>query len=253
MQNNLYRNTYFKSEHQDMSKETKNEFFQVEPDLNTIMEYTRMLEQFYPDKVIQICRQHHDAAFYVSENCKDFWGIAASRMKFLTMSEYLALIHPDDLPGLSQVQTLIEKHSNIDDPSNIRYTLIYRMKSPDGTYHTIEDEKVVLKTNSGNYAHFCTYTKVAAKITVTLDIFQLVNNRKTKIKSYVLRDGQQHFSPREVEIIKLIDKGLSNAEMSDVLSLSLFTIKNHKQRLFRKANVKNTMELLAFARTQNIV
>lgn len=232
--------------------ETK-EFFQTETDLNTIMEYTRMLEQFYPDKVIQICRQHHEAAFYVSENCKEFWGIPAKRMKFLTMSEYLDLIHPDDMAGISDVYRLIEEHSAGHDPSEFRFTLIYRMKGPDGDYHTIEDEKVVLKTDSGNYAHFCTYTKSAEKVTVTLDVYQMFNNKKVKIKTYVLGNGQQNFSAREMDVLKLIDKGLSNAEISAQLSLSIFTVKNHKQRLFRKTNVKNTMELLRFARSQNIV
>jgi len=232
---------------------TKREFFQTETDLNTIMEYTRMLEQFYPDKVIQICRQHHDAAFYVSENCKEFWGIPAKRMKFLTMSEYLDLIHPDDVAGMGNVQKLIEQHSVGQDPAQLRFTLIYRMKGPDGQFYTVEDEKVVIKTRNDNYAHFCTYTKTAEKVTVTLDVYRLFNNRKIKIKSYVLRNEEHIFSAREMDVIKLIDKGFNNSEISRQLSLSIFTVKNHKNRLFRKAHVKNTMELLRFARTQNIV
>lgn len=241
---------------EDMSSSritTTKEFFQTETDLNTIMEYTHMLEQFYPDKVIQICRQHHEAAFYVSENCKEFWGIPAKRMKFLTMSEYLDLIHPEDMASMSGVQRLMDEHSADHDPSQLRFTLIYRMKGPDGEYHTIEDEKVVVKTRNGNYAHFCTYTKISEKITPTLDVYQIFNKKKTKIKSYILGDGQENFSAREMDVLKLIDKGFSNAEISSQLSISIFTVKNHKQRLFRKTNVKNTMELLRFARTQNIV
>ncbi|MBT1687356.1 LuxR C-terminal-related transcriptional regulator [Dawidia soli] len=235
------------------SRTPAKEFFQTETDLQTIMGYTHMLEQFYPDKVIQICRQHHEAAFYVSKNCKEFWGIAAKRMKFLTMSEYLDLIHPEDIASMSGVQRLMDEHSAGYDPSQLRFTLIYRMKGPDGQYHAIEDEKVVIKTSSGNYAHFCTYTKTAEKVTATLDVYQLFNSKKVRIKRYILRDRQEDFSAREMDIIKLIDKGFSNAEISDQLSLSIFTVKNHKQRLFRKTHVKNTMELLRFARPKNIV
>ncbi|RAW02180.1 LuxR C-terminal-related transcriptional regulator [Pseudochryseolinea flava] len=230
------------------------EFFHVETDLNMIMEYTQMLEQFYPDKVVQICRKHHQGAFYVSENCKDFWGVPAKRMKFFTMEEYLALIHPDDVASLSNIYALINSHTvDVDDPTQIRFTLVYRMKGGDGEYHTIEDEKVVLKTKTGNFAHFCTYTKTTDKLTVALEIYRIVNNKKTKVKSYLQRSQTNTLSAREVEIIKLIDKGYSNAEISAQLSLSIFTIKNHKQRLFKKTQVKNSIELLRLARDRNLI
>ena len=230
------------------------EFFQVETDLNTIMDYTQMLEQFYPDKVVQICRQHHEGAFYVSENCKDFWGIPAKRMKFLSMEEYLELIHPEDIANFQNVYEVIDDFTKQDDdPTQTRFTIIYRIKGPDGVYYTIEDEKVVLKTKSGNYAHFCTYTKTAEKLTVGLEIYRLVNNKKTKVKSHLFRSTTHELSPREVEIIKLIDKGYNNAEISAHLSLSIFTVKNHKQRLFRKTHVKNTIELLRLARDRNVI
>jgi DNA-binding CsgD family transcriptional regulator len=234
--------------------DSNKEFFQVETDLNTIMEYTHMLEQFYPDKVVQICRQHHDAAFYISENCKDFFGIPAKKMKFLSMEEYLELIHPDDIPSLSNVQKVIDSYvQGEDDPTSTRYTLVYRMKGADSQYHTIEDEKVVLKTKAGHYVHFCTYTKTTDKVTVALEVYKMVNNKKTKIKSHLFQSHGNLLSPRELEIIKLIDRGYNNAELSQYLSLSIFTVKNHKQRLFKKMNVKNTIELLRSSRDQNLI
>jgi DNA-binding CsgD family transcriptional regulator len=242
--------------HQTMADPAANkkEFFQVETDLDTIMEYTRMLEQFYPDKVVQICRQHHEAAFYVSENCKDFWGIPARKMKFLTMKEYLAIIHPDDMAVMGNVQKVIDSYvQHEEDPTSTRYTLIYRMKGADGLYHTVEDEKVVLKTKTGLYAHFCTYTKTTDKVTVALEIYKVINNKKTKVKSHLFAAAAGTLSPRELEIIKLIDKGYNNAELSEYLSLSIYTVKNHKQRLFRKMNVKNTIELLRSSRDQNLI
>jgi DNA-binding CsgD family transcriptional regulator len=230
------------------------EFFRVETDLNTIMEYTQMLEQFYPDKVVQICRHHHAGAYYISENCKDFWGIPAKKMKFLTMEEYFALVHPDDVTCFSNVLAVIDGYINgEDDPACMRFTIVYRMKGADGHYHTIEDEKVVLKTKSGNYAHFCTYTKTPDKLTVVLEVYRVVNNRKTKIKSQLFRPNSNALSPRELEIIRLIDQGYNNAELSRHLSLSIFTVKNHKQRLFKKMNAKNTIELLRFSRDQHLL
>ena len=49
------------------------------------------------------------------------------------------------------------------------------------------------------------------------------------------------------EIIKLILKGFSTQEIADRLNVSVNTIKNHKQVLFRKVNVKSSVELINFA------
>lgn len=48
---------------------------------------------------------------------------------------------------------------------------------------------------------------------------------------------------REKEIIILVANGFSNQEISERLSISLGTVKNHMYNLFQKTHVKNRMEL----------
>jgi DNA-binding NarL/FixJ family response regulator len=50
-------------------------------------------------------------------------------------------------------------------------------------------------------------------------------------------------TPRQNDIICLTQKGLSNKEIAEYLHVSVSTVKNHKQVVFRKANVKSSLEL----------
>lgn len=60
-------------------------------------------------------------------------------------------------------------------------------------------------------------------------------------------------SPREVEILKLVAKGLSNQEIAYKLHISLSTVKVHIYNIFRKFNVRNRTQAVSKARYLNIL
>jgi LuxR family maltose regulon positive regulatory protein len=55
-------------------------------------------------------------------------------------------------------------------------------------------------------------------------------------------------SQRELEILKLIDRGLSNRDISERLFLALDTVKGHNRRIFEKLQVQRRTEAIARAR-----
>jgi LuxR family maltose regulon positive regulatory protein len=55
-------------------------------------------------------------------------------------------------------------------------------------------------------------------------------------------------SGRELDILKLVAKGLSNQEISQRLFLALSTVKGHNRVLFGKLHVQNRTEAVARAR-----
>jgi DNA-binding NarL/FixJ family response regulator len=57
-------------------------------------------------------------------------------------------------------------------------------------------------------------------------------------------------STREVDILRLMARGLSNREIATRLSLSYHTVKNHVQNIFRKLDVARRMEAVEHARRQ---
>jgi len=55
-------------------------------------------------------------------------------------------------------------------------------------------------------------------------------------------------SPREMEVVSLVCRGLTNQEIADRLFISLQTVKDHNRAVFRKAGVRNRVELINRAR-----
>jgi|SRR5690606_3952621 len=58
---------------------------------------------------------------------------------------------------------------------------------------------------------------------------------------------------REYEVLQLLAKGCSNADIADRLFLSLSTIKTHVSNLFVKLNVENRTQAVNKARDLNII
>ncbi|MFF2157232.1 LuxR C-terminal-related transcriptional regulator [Paenibacillus chitinolyticus] len=59
-------------------------------------------------------------------------------------------------------------------------------------------------------------------------------------------------SQREIEVLELIAKGLSNREIAEKLFLALDTVKGHNRRIFEKLHVKRRTEAIARARELNL-
>jgi DNA-binding NarL/FixJ family response regulator len=87
---------------------------------------------------------------------------------------------------------------------------------------------------------------------VKLDIFRLGKNGFVKSYTYNPKQATTIITPRQNDIARLIVKGFSNQEIADQLSVSVYTVKNHKQMLFRKANVKSSIELANYVRQNQL-
>ena len=61
------------------------------------------------------------------------------------------------------------------------------------------------------------------------------------------------FSPREIEILRLIQEGHSNQNIGERLFVSLSTVKWHNQNIFSKLDVQRRTEAVARARQLNLL
>lgn len=60
-------------------------------------------------------------------------------------------------------------------------------------------------------------------------------------------------SRREIEVLELMAKGLSNKEIADELFVSLNTIKTHSSKLFEKLDVKRRTQAIEKAKKSGII
>jgi two-component system, NarL family, response regulator LiaR len=65
--------------------------------------------------------------------------------------------------------------------------------------------------------------------------------------------SQLELSKRELEILNLLAKGLSNQEIASTLFISLSTVKSHIQNLFEKLDVKRRTQAIEKAKRLNLI
>jgi PAS domain S-box-containing protein len=61
-----------------------------------------------------------------------------------------------------------------------------------------------------------------------------------------------HLTPRQVEVLRLLEQGRSTKQIATELHLSTETVRNHVRRLFRALGVNSRLEAVAAARAQSI-
>lgn len=72
---------------------------------------------------------------------------------------------------------------------------------------------------------------------------------------YISKDSENEVSltKREIEVLELVAKGLSNQEIADKLFISRRTVDGHKSNLILKTGSNNVVELLIYAIKNNLV
>ena len=109
---------------------------------------------------------------------------------------------------------------------------------------------MAIQNRQGRYLFFTLFQNMSQEkpfTQVILEIFQLQKSRLVKIDEYVPRTAGVVITAREKEIVSLISNGLSNQEISRCLAISVHTVKSHRQTLFKKFNVKNSIQLVKYA------
>lgn len=66
-------------------------------------------------------------------------------------------------------------------------------------------------------------------------------------------DKPQRLTTREIEIIKLLAKGLSSPEIAERLFISENTVETHRRNILRKTNTHSTVELINYSRSNHII
>jgi DNA-binding CsgD family transcriptional regulator len=234
-------------------KDDQYEKFEAEENEQKVVSSLRLVEQIFPDQALMLCNRSHPKLQYVSSNTKDILGVSARDFCTFSVSDFFKLVHPADLKGLQQCFHFMNEAEPYD-PATHRFVLYYRFRNTNGKYIHLRDEKLAVKNENQKYIYFTLFKKLNIEqkfFSVKLDIHQFSKGNLIKVYSYNPRQSDNFITPRQNDIIKLIIQGFSNQEIADQLNLSVNTVKNHKQGLFRRTNVHSSMELASYAREMN--
>lgn len=188
---------------------------------------------------------------FCSESVRSVFGITTEEWSLAYMNDNM---HPDDIQSfLQNEQSLIPILRSLepDQLPNYKVRYDFRMKDKDGNYHRILHQAITLQHDEeGSVIRtFCVYTDIThlkADGRMNVSLISLQGEQSFfDIKpdgTYSLAD--QALSDRELEIVRLISKGLKSKEIAEELRISINTVHNHRKKIIEKYDVFSTDEIV---------
>lgn len=92
-------------------------------------------------------------------------------------------------------------------------------------------------------------------------IFRITDNYEeiiSGIKKLLIQENPdelavQQLTDREIEVLRLLVKGLSQKEIADILKVSIHTVISHRKNISEKTGIKSIAGLTIFAITQKYI
>jgi DNA-binding CsgD family transcriptional regulator len=204
----------------------------------------------------------------MEENDQYFQVFDLGQMKFLFTSKrifqmvgvtpeeinpghYIQLVHPDDEERLGQGRArvfMMEKEIFQAQKGSVLASYSLRMLNPAGIYNNLFVQDYIF------------YSPIPYKAVFMIQVVTNISQYKMKKNSFhhyvgndlflfkfpdeTLLKITHTFSDRELEIIKLIESGLSSKEIADKLFLSVHTVNTHRSNILQKSGKSRISDLI---------
>jgi DNA-binding CsgD family transcriptional regulator len=229
----------------------------IQPELNNIDVKTLIGNLFCPGPWYSFKFEINQGHFsYMHSNAKEFYGKDEND---IILTDLIDRIHPDDhnffLESEALVADFLTEKINPQEMFKYKFVYSYRFRIPNGEYRHLlhqciafaRGEKGNMITSFGVHAFI---DHITPKSNYKLSIIGMdeypsyfgITVPNPKIKFQPL---EAPFSPREIEIIRLISEGLSSREIAASLFISHATARTHRQNILDKAKCQNTTALVA--------
>lgn len=141
--------------------------------------------------------------------------------------------------------------------NKIKISLVFRMLNGGQkyTWRIMEFPAMYYENNEPRYL-LCHIKEIDHLIDKPKCVMYILDSNEKEPTLYFCEDekvvlkpviSQKPLSKRELEIIKLLVKGLISKEIGEVLNISKKTVENHKQNIYIKTGTKKINELITFA------
>jgi hypothetical protein len=185
---------------------------------------------------------------FVSEGIRQMLGIEPRE---LHPGHFVEVIHPDDLSrmGLLKAQTfVVEKEVLESDKGSALVSFTIRMRNPAGEYHNYICQSYFFYSPIPHKAVYL--LRVISKVDWFKPKKYCFHHYKGKDLSLFKYPDEQllkicpGLSEREMEIIKLVEKGMSSKQIAEKLFLSVFTVNTHRANMLEKTGKATISDLI---------
>jgi len=209
-------------------------------DLEDMMEKSNQF--FYVADLLQI------QILYTSQRSKDMMGIDP---EVLNPYHFFQATHPDDISRLSLGRAQLFKMANelfLAQEGTAILSTNFRIRNAEGAYSNILVQLYLF------------YTEIPYKTVFTVKVHTNIDWFKKFFHGYHYYLGSDHhffrypdesllltgnlLSDRELEIIRLIEKGMNSENIADHLFISLHTVNTHRKNILRKTNKTNISDVI---------
>lgn len=165
-------------------------------------------------------------------------------------------IHPDDLLAVAKNGVAGMRHVFLHEKQRRdvrRYKLIREYRAlVQGSYRRITEEMQVLETDSrGNVWLVLSIVNLSPnQLPPWQVVSQLIDTRSGDcfFPPDDFFDRDEILSPREVQVLQRIERGMLSKEIAGELHISVHTVNTHRQRILSKLRVSNSIEAIKYAR-----
>jgi hypothetical protein len=194
---------------------------------------------------------------FASERIREMIGVEPDQ---LNPSHFVEVTHPDDLHRLGLLRALtftVEQEVLETQKGSALASFTIRLRNPSGVY-----------SNTLCQAYFFS-SQLPHKAVYLLQVISNVDWYKPKKQEYHHYKGKDislfkypdeellkigpGFSIREMEIIKLIESGLSSKEIADKLFLSVHTVNTHRRNILEQSDKDNLSNLIYELKEQGLL
>jgi DNA-binding CsgD family transcriptional regulator len=227
-------------------------------DFEPLLKHNPLLEKIFltADCAVAIFDASKAGYLYVSDSAIQLSGYQVEDFMKGGIEFFILNTHPDDLPG---IMVILQKELDsinslpLEDRLNYKSSYDYRTRRIDGSYIHVLQRNVILQLNEeGNMLYM-------------LIIITLMNDFKHDKKLLTNVKGLHNSEPiisqfsgsqivkesiltrRELEILRLIQQGMTTREIADKLFLSFETVRTHRRNMLEKTNAKNSSKLIHYA------
>jgi DNA-binding CsgD family transcriptional regulator len=165
-------------------------------------------------------------------------GYTNDDVKSATPESFLELFHP-----VSQKQ-LLRKIRSLEFVDGSDDKTLYEIKTKDQQWiHLLVCSKVCKRNSDGKAKYLLGYGVEVNRSELKHHLHRLKELENTCLNLDLIN----RLSSREIEIIRLIAKGLTDKEIATKFNISIHTTKTHRKRIISKLGLKNSAVLVKFA------